>query len=107
MKLCEAPIDILRGAIMTYQKTEHPPTGKMTPAELVEYMRAHPKARKMLPKSYRLDKQADIPLSIVRKTILAYRRKHHPAPSKLRRAELERYMRRVKIKPVGKELPKF
>ena len=54
-----------------------------------------------------LDQQADIPLSIVRKTILDYRRKHHPAPSKLRRAELERYMRRVKIKPVGKELQKL
>ena len=32
--------------------------------ELVEYMQAHPKARKMIPKSYRQDKQADIPLSI-------------------------------------------
>ena len=107
MKLCEAPIDVLRGAIRTYQKTEHPTTGKMNAEELVEYMRAHPKARKMIPKSYRQDKQADIPLSIVRKTILQYRRKHHPAPSKLRRAELERYMRRVKIKPVGKELQKL
>ena len=107
MKLCEAPIDVLRGAIRTFQKTEHPPTGKMTSAELVEYMRAHPKARKMIPKTYRQDKQADIPLSIVRKTILTYRRKHHPAPSKLRRAELEKYMRRVKIKPVGKTLPKL
>ena len=107
MKLCEAPIDILRGAIRTYQRTEHPPTGKMTSAELVEYMRAHPKARKMIPKTFRQNQQADIPLSIVRKTILAYRRKHHPAPSKLRRAELERYMRRVKIKAVGKELPKL
>ena len=107
MKLCEAPIDVLRGAIRTYQRTEHPATGKMGAEELVEYMRAHPKARKMIPKSYRQDKQADIPLSIVRKTILQYRRKHHPAPSKLRRAELERYMRRVKIKPVGKELSKL
>ena len=107
MKLCEAPIDILRGAIRTYQKTEHPPTGKMNAEELIEYFRMHPKARKMIPKTYRVDKQADIPLSIVRKTILQYRRKHHPAPSKLRRAELERYMRRVKIKPVGKELQKL
>ena len=107
MKLCEAPIDVLRGAIRTYQKSEHPTTGKMNAEELVEYMRAHPKARKMIPKSYRQDKQADIPLSIVRKTILQYRRKHHPAPSKLRRAELEKYMRRVKIKIVGKELQKL
>jgi len=107
MKLCEAPIDILRGAIRTYQKTEHPPTGKMNAEELIEYFRMHPKARKMIPKTYRQDKQADIPLSIVKKTILAYRRKHHPAPSKLRRAELERYMRRVKIKPVGTELQRL
>ena len=70
MKLCEAPIDVLRGAIRTYQRTEHPATGKMGAEELVEYMRAHPKARKMIPKSYRQDQQADIPLSIVRKTIL-------------------------------------
>ena len=107
MKLCEAPIDVLRGAIRTYQKTEHPPVTKMKAEELIEYFRMHPKARKMIPKTYRQDRNADIPLSMVRKTILAYRRKHHPAPSKLRRAELERYMRRVKIKPVGKELQKL
>ena len=107
MKLCEAPIDVLRGAIRTFQKTEHPPVGKMKAEELIEYFRMHPKARKMIPKTYRQDQQADIPLSIVRKTILAYRRKHHPAPSKLRRAELERYMRRVRIKPVDKELQKL
>ena len=107
MKLCEAPIDVLRGAISTYQRAEHPPVTKMKAEELIEYFRMHPKARKMIPKTYRVDKQADIPLSIVRKTILAYRRKHHPAPSKLPRAELERYMRRVKIKPVGKELQKL
>ena len=107
MKLCEAPIDVLRGAISTYQKAEHPPVTKMKAEELIEYFRMHPKARKMIPKTYRVDKQADIPLSIVRKTILQYRRKHHPAPSKLRRAELEKYMRRVKIKPVGKELQKL
>ena len=107
MKLCEAPIDVLRGAIRTFQKTEHPPVGKMKAEELIEYFRMHPKARKMIPKTYRQDQQADIPLSIVRKTILAYRRKHHTAPSKLRRAELERYMRRVRIKPVDKELQKL
>ena len=107
MKLCEAPIDVLRGAIRSYQKAEHPPTGKMKAEQLIEYMRAHPKASKMIPKSYREDKQADIPLSIVRRTILAYRRKHHPAPSRMRRAELERYMRKAKIRPIGKELAKL
>jgi hypothetical protein len=107
MKLCEAPIDVLRGAIRSYQKAEHPPTGKMKAEQLIEYMRAHPKASKMIPKSYRQDRQSEIPLSIVRRTILAYRRKHHPAPSKLRRAELERYMRKAKIRPVGKELAKL
>ena len=107
MKLCEAPIDVLRGAIRSYQKAEHPPTGKMKTEQLIEYMRAHPKASKMIPKSYRQDRQSEIPLSIVRRTILAYRRKHHPAPSKLRRAELERYMRKAKIRPVGKELAKL
>ena len=107
MKLCEAPIDVLRGAIRSYQKAEHPPTGTMKAQQLIEYMRAHPKASKMIPKSYRQDRQSEIPLSIVRRTILAYRRKHHPAPSKLRRAELERYMRKAKIRPVGKELAKL
>ena len=107
MKLCEAPIDVLRGAIRSYQKAEHPPTGKMKTEQLIEYMRAHPKASQMIPKSYRQDKQADIPLSIVRRTILAYRRKHHPAPSRMRRADLERYMRRAKIRPVGKELARL
>ena len=107
MKLCEAPIDVLRGAIRSYQKAEHPPTGKMKAEQLIEYMRAHPKASQMIPKSYRQDKQADIPLSIVRRSILAYRRKHHPAPSRMRRAELERYMRKAKIRPIGKELARL
>jgi hypothetical protein len=107
MKLCEAPIDVLRGAIKTYQKTEHGPTGKMNADALIAYMKANPKAKAMIPKSYRADKQADIPLSIVRRSILAYRRKYHPAPSRMRRAELEAYMTRVKIRPVGKELQKL
>ena len=107
MKLCEAPIDVLRGAIKTYQKNEHGPTGKMNVDALVAYMLSNPKARAMIPKSYRQDRQADIPLSIVRRSILAYRRKHHPAASRMRRAELEAYMRRVKIRPVGKELAKL
>ena len=107
MKLCEAPVDVLRGAIRSYQKAEHPPTGKMKAEQLIEYMRAHPKASQMIPKSYRQDKQADIPLSIVRRSILAYRRKHHPAPSRMRRAELERYMRKAKIRPIGKELARL
>ena len=107
MKLCEAPIDVLRGAIKTYQKTEHGPTGKMNADALVAYMQSNPKARAMIPKSYRADRQTDIPLSIVRRSILAYRRKHHPAASRMRRAELEAYMRRVKIRPVGKELAKL
>eukprot|EP01047_Picozoa_sp_COSAG01_P033726 COSAG01_NODE_2495_length_7577_cov_26.851565_1_plen_172_part_00 len=34
-------------------------------------------------------------------------RKHHPAASRMRRAELEAYLRRAKIKPIGKELPKL
>jgi hypothetical protein len=107
MKLCEAPIDVLRGAIRSYQSDEHPPTGKMSAEDLVAYMKAYKKARQMLPKVYRADKDREIPLSIVRKTILAYRRKHHPAASRMRRAELEAYLRRVKIKPIGKELPKL
>ena len=107
MRLCEAPIDVLRGAIRSYQADEHPPTGKMKADDLVAYMKAHKKARQMLPKVYRENKQVEIPLSVVRKTILAYRRKHHPAASRMRRAELEAYLRRVKIKPVGKELPKL
>ena len=82
MKLCEAPIDVLRGAIKTYQKTEHGPTGKMNADALVAYMQSNPKARAMIPKSYRADRQTDIPLSIVRRSILAYRRKHHPAASR-------------------------
>jgi hypothetical protein len=106
-KLCEYPIDVLRGAIRSYREDQHPPTGKMGAEALVTYMREHKKARMMLPKSYRQDKEADIPLSLVRKTILDYRRKYHPAPSRMRRAELESYLRRVKIKPVGKELPKL
>jgi len=107
MKLCEAPIDVLRGAIRSYQADQHPATGKMNAEALVAYMRVHKKARMMLPKTYRQDKEADIPLSLVRKTILDYRRKYHPAASRMRRAELEAYMRRVKIKPVGKELQKL
>jgi hypothetical protein len=107
MKLCEAPIDILRGAIRTYQSEQHPATGKMNADALVDYMKQHKKARTMLPKAYRDNKDVSIPLSIVRKTILDYRRKYHPKPSGMRRADLERYMRRVKIKPVGKELPKL
>jgi hypothetical protein len=107
MKLCEAPIDVLRGAIRSYQSDEHPATGKMDAEDLVAYMQKHKRARQMLPKVYRDNKQVDMPLSVVRKTILAYRRKHHPAASRMRRAELEAYMRRVKIKPVGKELHKL
>jgi hypothetical protein len=106
-KLCEYPIDVLRGAIRSYREDQHPPTGKMGAEALVAYMREHKKARMMLPKTYRQDKEVDIPLSLVRKTILDYRRKYHPAPSRMRRAELESYLRRVKIKPVGKELPKL
>jgi hypothetical protein len=61
----------------------------------------------MLPKVYRDDPEREIPLSVVRKTITAYRRKYHPAVTRMRRAELEAYMRRAKIKPVGKELKKL
>ena len=60
----------------------------------------------MIPKTYRQDRQVDMPLSIVRKTILAYRIKPYSAPSTLRRAELERYMRRVRIKPGPKNKAK-
>jgi hypothetical protein len=107
MKLCEAPIDVLRSAIRSYQADQHPPTGKMDADALLAYTRKYKKARLMIPKTYRDNRETDIPLSIVRKTILDYRRKHHPAASRMRRAELEAYMRRVKIKPVGKELPKL
>jgi hypothetical protein len=88
MKLCEAPIDILRGAIRSYQSDEHPATGKMDADALLAYTRKYKKARLMIPKTYRDNRETDIPLSIVRKTILAYRRKHHPAASRMRRAEL-------------------
>jgi hypothetical protein len=107
MKLCEAPIDVLRGAIRSYQQDEHPATGKMDADALLAYTRKYKKARLMIPKTYRDNRETDIPLSIVRQTILKYRRKHHPAASRMRRAELETYMRRVKIKPIGKELPKL
>jgi hypothetical protein len=107
MKLCEAPIDVLRGAIRSYQQDEHPATGKMNADALLSYMQKHKRARQMLPKVYKDNAEVEIPLSIVRKTILAYRRKHHPAASRMRRAELEAYLKRVKIKPIGKELPKL
>ena len=108
MRLCEAPIDVLRGAVLAYRKAEHPsPLGKQSAEQLVEYMKQHPRARKMLPKVYRTDAERAIPLSVVRKTITAYRRRYHPAVSRMRRAELEAYMRRAKIKPVGSNLPKL
>jgi len=108
MRLCEAPTDVLRGAILAYRKAEHPsPVGKLTAEQLVDYMRQHPRARKMLPKVYRSDTELTIPLSVVRKTVTAYRRRFHPAVSRMRRAELEAYMRRAKIKPVGADLPKL
>jgi hypothetical protein len=108
MRLCEAPIDVLRGAILSYRADEHPtPISKLTAEDLVKYMQLHKNARRMLPKVYRDDPEREIPLSVVRKTITAYRRKYHPAVTRMRRAELEAYMRRAKIKPVGKELKKL
>jgi hypothetical protein len=105
MLLCEAPIDILRGAIKSYRHDEHPtPISKISADDLIEYFRLHKNARKMLPKAFRNDPEREIPLSVVRKTVRAYRMKYHPPVSKMRRFELEAYMRRVRIKPVGKEL---
>ena len=70
MKLCEAPIDVLRQTVKDYQRSEHPVTGKMEADELVDYMKRHPRAKAMLPKVYKDNPEQTIPLSIVRQTIL-------------------------------------
>jgi hypothetical protein len=108
MRLCEAPVDVLKGAILSYRQDNHPtPISRMAADDLVDYMKQFKRARQMLPKVYRDNPERDIPLSVVRKTIVAYRRKYHKGVSKMRRHELEAYMRRVRIKPVGKTLPKL